>query len=470
MKKNILLSYVNGITDRLHGEGYLQISRYFFPEFVTAVILYSVPLLIDARWIAHLKSTSAYATLGVTNTLLHSIIKIAEGISVGAIIMTGQSNGMGNFKRAGETLVNVFWTTILTGGFISLVLFFGAYHIYAWYRMPADVIVLGVPFLQLRALGVFFTFMYFALIGFLRGVKNTQVPMRIFMVGCVIFLVLDYILIFGGFGIAPMGLIGSAIASVVEYAVMCVIALYYVLRSPELQKYEINIFSSFMSWEHIKELIYLSLPVMIDKAALSFCYVWLGFCLAPMGTCALASFSVIKDLERFALLPAIAFAQVVTFLVSNDYGKGDWDSIKNNIKKIAFLSSMGVFALLFMCSMWPSQIIQMFDFKGEFTSFAAQAFPVISVLAFFDVLQLILAGALRGAANVHIVMWTRLISCAFFFAPVAFMCSRVQTENTVLKFIIIYSSLYICNAVMSLVYVKRFRGQRWKNKMLKGVS
>lgn len=470
MKKNILLSYVNGITDRLHGEGYLQISRYFFPEFITAVILYSVPLLIDARWIAHLKSTSAYATLGVTNTLLHSIIKVAEGISVGTIIMTGQFNGVGNVKRAGNALVNAFWTTLLTGGFISAVLFFGAYHIYVLYRMPADVIVLGVPFLRLRALGVFFTFVYFALIGFLRGIKNTQTPMRIFMVGCVLFLILDYVLIFGGFGIAPMGLYGSAIASVVEYGVMCAIALYYVLHSPELKMYEINLFSSFMSWNNFKELVYLSLPVMIDKAALSFCYVWLSFCLAPMGTYALASFSVVKDLERFALLPAIAFAQVVTFLVSNDYGKGDWDGIKNNIKKIIFLSSITVFIILFLCSLWPTEIIQMFDFKGEFTSFSAQAFPVISVLAFFDVLQLILAGALRGAANVHIVMWTRLVSCAFFFAPVAFFCSRMQTENAVLKFIIIYSSLYICNAVMSLVYIKRFRGQDWKNKTLKGIS
>lgn len=470
MKKNILLSYVNGITDRLHGEGYRQISRYFFPEFITAVILYSVPLLIDARWIAHLKSTSAYATLGVTNTLLHSIIKIAEGISVGTIIMTGQFNGVGNVKRAGNALVNAFWTTLLTGGLITAILFFGSYHIYAWYRMPADVIVLGVPFLQLRAIGVFFTFVYFALIGFLRGIKNTQTPMRIFMVGCAFFLVLDYILIFGAFGIPPMGLIGSAIASVVQYAVMCAIALYYVVRSSELKMYEINLFSSFVSWEHFKELVYLSLPVMIDKAALSFCYVWLGFCLAPMGTCALASFSVVKDLERFALLPAIAFAQVVTFLVSNDYGKSDWDGIKNNVKKIVFLSAITVFILLFICSRYPTEIIQMFDFKGEFTSFAAQAFPVISVLAFFDVLQLILAGALRGAANVQIVMWTRLVSCAFFFAPVAFFCSRFQTENAVLKFIIIYSSLYLCNAVMSVVYIKRFRGQDWKNKMLKGVS
>lgn len=470
MKKNLLLSYFIGIRDKEHGQDFGDITRYFIPEFVTAIILYSLPLLIDARWIAHLQSTSAYATLGITNTLLHSIIKIAEALSVGTIIMTGQFNGVGNYKRAGNALTNAFWTTILTGGVVSSILYFGAGKIYLWYGMPTEMVALGVPFLRVRAFGIFFTFVYFAFIGFLRGVKNTHVPMNIFMLGCAIFLFFDYALIFGQFGFPECGLLGSATASVIQYAFMCAAGLAYIVRSKMLQEYEINLFSSFASWQTVKELFSVSWPVVVDKAALSFSYVWLGYCLAPMGTCVLASFSVIKDLERFALLPAIAFAQVITFLVSNDYGKQDWDGIKSTIKKIVFMSSLGVFGILFVCSLWPHYVIQIFDFKGEFTSFAARSFPIISVLAFFDVLQLILAGALRGAANVRVVMWARLIICTGIFAPMAYGFSCLSTENTVLKFVLIYSSLYVCNAIMSLVYIKRFRQEAWKHKALKGVA
>lgn len=469
MKKNILSSYVAGVKDNEHGQGFGDIARYFIPEFITAVILYSVPLLIDARWIANLESTSAYATLGVTNTLLHSIVKIAEGISVGTIIMTGQLNGVGNFKRAGNALINSFWTTVLTGGCIASLLYFGASKIYIWYGVPADMVVLGVPFLRIRAIGIFFTFVYFAFIGFLRGIKDTETPMNIFILGSIVFLFFDYGLIFGAFGFPKLGLIGSATASVVQYSFMTLAALCYVMRSDMLDKYEIKLLSAFASWTRVKELFSVSLPVMIDKAALSFSYIWLGFCLAPMGTCALASFSVVKDLERFALLPAIAFAQVITFLASNYYGKQDWDGIKSTIKKIVFMSAIGVFVILLICSLQPTKVIRFFDFKGEFTAFAAKAFPIISVLAFFDVLQLILAGALRGAANVRVVMWTRLIVCGLIFAPMAYGFSCLETENTVLKFVLVYSSLYVCNAVMSLVYIWRFRQEAWKQKAVKGV-
>ena len=466
MKKNIFSSYLTGIKDRSHGEGFAKILRYFFPEFVTAVILYSLPMLIDARWIAHLQSTSAYATLGITNTILHSIIKIAEGLSVATIVMTGQLNGMGELKRVGKALVHAFWTTIIVGGLVSAVLYFGAYRLYMWYRLPEAMIVLGAPFLKVRAIGIFFTFVYFGLIGFMRGIKDTRTPMMIFIVGCALFLFFDYALIFGAFGFPQWGLLGSAVASVIQSVSMCLFALYYVVQNKTLKQYEIKLFSVFTSTRSMWELCKLSVPVVIDKAALSWSYVWLGYCLAPMGTCVLASFAVVKDLERFALLPAIAFAQVITFLVSNDYGRHDWEGIKTNSKKIIFMASISVLGILYVCSLWPSDIIKLFDFKGEFTVFAAKMFPVVSILAFFDVLQLILAGALRGAANVQVVMWTRLLVCAGFFAPLAYMFSRIDTPHILIKCVLVYSCLYIGNAVMGLVYIKRFRAEAWKTKSI----
>lgn len=467
MKKNLLVSYVSGIIDKDHGQNFKGITHYFIPEFITAVILYSIPVLIDARWIAQLHSTAAYATLGMTNTLLHSIIKIAEGISVGTVITTGQQNGLGHSKAAGKSLVHAFWTTVFVGACLAFGLYCGAGRLYQWYGMPQDMMALGIPFLRLRACGVFFMFVYFALIGFLRGIKNTQTPMHIFMLGCGVFLLTDYVCIFGNFGFPSLGLYGSGVAWVMQYFVMCMLGLWYIVTSHELEAYQIDFFGTFTSLSAMKELFAVSLPVMIDKAALSWSYVWLGYCLAPLGTRVLASFSVVKDLERFALLPAIAFAQVITFLVSNDYGKKDWDGIKSTIKKIVFLSSITVFCILFTCSLWPTQIIRIFDFKGEFTHFAASAFPIISVLAFFDVLQLVLAGALRGAANVKMVMWTRVVTCLFVFAPLAYTFSCMRIESVVLKFVLVYSSLYACNAVMSLVYIKRFRRESWKYKALK---
>lgn len=466
LKNNIVVSFIHGLTDRQAGESYQKIVRYFIPEFITSLVLYSLLYLLDAWWIADLKSTSAYATSGVTNTLFHLITKMAEGFSVGATVMVGNYNGLHEWKNVGRTVTNAFWLTCITGGVISVSLYFGAYWVYYLYGVPEKMIAIGIPFLQMRALSVFFMFVYFGFIGFLRGIKNPKVPMIMYMVGGAFFLFFDYALIFGKFGFPAMKLQGSAVASVIQYGVMLLSVLVYTFAWPKNRKYGIAVVSSLPNLESMKTLCALSGPVILDKATLAFSYLWLGALLAPMGKYVIASYTVIKDLERFAILPAAACAQVITFLVSNDYSIKNWVGIKSNIKKTILLASICVIAILSVLSFWPDYFIKIFDQKGKFTTFAASIFPILSVLVFFDLLQLILSGALRGAANVRIVMGIRLCTFFGYFIPVSWMLSKLPITNDATRFILIYGAFYIGNGLMSIVYIYRFRGQRWKQKRI----
>jgi putative MATE family efflux protein len=462
MKKGLIASFWYGITDVTKGESYKKITRYFFPEYVTALVLYSLLYLLDAAFIANLKSTSMYATLGVTNTMLHFIVKFAEGISIGAVILGGTFNGLGKFKDVGKTFINSFWLMVFIGAAVSSILYFGAYWIYYLYRVPTDMIYFGVPFLRTRALGIFFMFLYFAFVGFLRSIKNTKTPMKIFIGGAIAFLFFDYVLIFGKLGFPKMGLQGSATASVIQYGVMLVLAGVTIFFKKKYRKYGLKLFSLFSSSYEVWKLLKLSWPVILDKSSITIAYIWLGAMLVPTGKFALATFSVVKDLERFALLPAAAFAQVVTFLVSNDYGRRNWDGIKANIKKIIFLASIMVFSFLIVLALWPQCFIQFFDKNGDFIGMASKIVPLLGILVFFDVLQLILAGAMRGSSNVKTVMITRVLICGFYFFPVSFWLSRMDIENMILKFVLIYGSFYIGTGFMSVVYINRFRGQKWK--------
>jgi len=462
MKRGLLASYVAGIRDFSHGESYETIIRYFVPEFVTALLLYSVPIWIEGNFISHLKSTPTYATLGATNNLIHLLIKMAEAFSVGTLVLSGQFNGKADYKQAGQAVRDAFWTTCLLGIFVASGLYFGAYYIYYWLGVPTEIIGLGVPFLRLRAIGIFFMFIYLALVGFIRGIKNTKVPMQICVIGIGVLLLLEYLLIFGNYGFPNMGLQGSALAAVIQYFVMTLLAVIYILFYEGNRKYAVDLFSVFRSHAYILQLIKLSWPVMLDKTTLAAAYIWLLKMIAPMGSSIVATFCVVKDMERVAFAPAIAFASVITFLVSNDLGIKNWDGIKSNIKKTIFMASFCVLAILVLFSMMPETIIGLFDKKGDFTASAAFAFPILSILAFFDLLQVVLSGALRGAANVKTVMIVRLLVCGGLFVPISYTLASLPIANPVLKFVMIYASFYLCNGIMSIIYINRFRSNAWK--------
>lgn len=463
-KKSLLNSYIAGITDHA-GERYSTIISYFWPELITAFLISSVLNVIDASMIGHLKSTSTYATLGVAFSIVLFLNKMAEGLSVGTVILCGQYNGKRRFADVGRSAMSAFWVTIFVGGVISFALYLGAHSLFVFLQVPEKMVHAGAAFMRLRVIGVFIFFVYMALIGFLRGTKNTRAPMVFFMMGGVAFLFFDYVLIFGKCGFPALGLHGSAIASIIQNVVMLAAALFYILYDKHMRQYSIEMVRGF-DLHAALEIIKLSSPVILDKAILAAAKIWLVRLIAPMGKVALASYVVIRDMEQFAFVPAVAFAQVITFLVSNDYGAGNWIGIKSNIKKILFMASGLVFAILLFFALFPELVIHLFDTKGSFISFAATVFPAISVLVLFDLLQVILAGALRGAANVRVVMVTRLLVCVFFFMPISYWFSILPISNILIKFTLIYGSFYLADGVMTIVYVWWFRRDAWRSSVI----
>jgi MATE family multidrug resistance protein len=462
MKKGLIASYLQGIRDdNSNSESYFTILRYFWPEFIAALALYSILNLLDARFIADLKSTTMYATLGMTNGLYHFIVKIAEGMSVGAVIICGQYNGAKDYPAVGMAFVQTFWVIAIIGFCFSGFLYLAAPWIYIWYGATPQMVLLGVPFLRLRALGVLFMFLYFGCIAFLRGIKNTKTPMYIYMVGGAAFVFFDYALIFGKFGFPQMGFFGSATASVIQYGLMFVMSFLILIFNKHYAKYSILLLAPFHDFKLIKRFFMLSWPIVLDKATMAASYVWLGKMIAKMGETAMATFTVVKDMDRVAFLPAIAFAQIITLLSSNNFGSGNIVGIKSNIKKVLFLANIGVGLILLVFYMWRINFICLFDQKGDFTATAASVFPFLAPLVFCDVFQIILSGALRGVADVRTVMWTRLVVCTFVFAPAAYLISNLPIANFMVKFILIYVTFYLSNAIMSAVYINRFRSGKW---------
>lgn len=468
MKKTFISDYTSIISKDLSGESYKKIVNYFYPEFITALILYFVINFLDSLFISRIQ-ISYYETLGITNTLIHFITKIAESFSVGVLVICGQLNSVGQYKEVGKSVTDSFWSICLIGGFIAGFLYFAAPWIYDFYEVPADMKELGVPFLRLRAIGIFFNFVFFALVGFFRGIKNTKAPMFLFIIGALVFAFFDYVLIFGKLGFSPKYFKGSALASIIQYAVMLFCGLIYILLDPEIRKYSPKLFSA-VKITNILKLINLSWPVMIDKASIAMCHIWLAkmiACMAKLSTSQechtiLASFSVLKDIERFSMLPAIAFAQVITFLVSNDYKLHKWERIKVNIRKIMLLSAIMVFGLLFVFSLYPRFFIKIIDNEEIFVDFAAKLIPAISIFVFFDLIQLILSAVLRGAADVKTVMYVRVIISLLFFVPASYFLSFLPIQNLFLKFILIYGSFYISTGLMSIIYIYRFKTDQWK--------
>lgn len=438
-----------------------SIIRYFIPECITALVLYTLVGLFDAACIAYLKSTNLYAILGVTNTLTFFITKVAEGFSVAAVILCGQYQGRGEYAGVGRVISAVLWLTAILGGIIGLILYAQAGSIYRLLCIPEELIELGIPFMKVRAVGIGALCIFLGLVGCLRGIKNTRAVMYCYLLGSATFVAADYLLIFGwGSWIAPLGFQGSAIAFTLQYMVMCCAAFLYLFLNHSYRHYQVSLWSS----DHrtlMARLCQLSWPVMFDKAALQVEKLWTVRLLAPMGSFALGALNVLKDLETLAFVPAVAFGQVVTLLVSNEYGGRRFKLAKQIIKLTLAMTTVAVLSCWAFFAWQPQWVIGLFDRQGFCTAFVAQLIPIIGVLVIFDLLQLVLAGALRGSGKVQVVMWTRVISCLIIFLPLSSLFATIPVDQTFVRFVTIYGTYNLVNALVSGIYIYWFGSGRW---------
>lgn len=452
-----------------YGISYQRILKYFYPEFITALIIYSLPQFVDFYFICHLKVTSIYAVSGIVENFLTMFTKTAEGLLIGTVVISGYFNGLKQHKKAGESFVDAFWTTITLGICVSMLLYAGVNTIYRFNNFTPEMIQMGTPYLQIKSVGVFFLFFYFSLVGFFRSVKNTFTPMVVFAIGSCVFMLCDYLLIYGKFGFPALGLIGSAVAYLTQYVVMSLLMLGYLLYSPKYRTYAISFFPKSFNHERMIRFLTVSFPVVIDKISIAFAYVWLASCISTSGTNASAAFSMLKQMERLAFVPAIAFSQIITFLVSNDLGEHKWDDIMSNIKRVVYLASIMVGTILICGSFWPRTFVEAYGCSPEICYLVSAIFPSLSVLVMFDLLQLILSGALRGAGDVRTVMMTRVIVIAGFFIPVTYLIAWMNFEETVTKMLITYAAFLIGNGLMSIVYIIRLRQNHWKKQSVKAI-
>jgi putative MATE family efflux protein len=459
-----VLKKFTGISGK--GEPFGTILGYWLPELVSQIVLITLPSFVDSWIVAQLGSITVYGALGMGSNVLHALNKLGEAIPVAATAIIGRHNGAHDYEKCGEDLGDTFWTTFFLGFAQFTFFYFCATGFYHWLGVPEDMAIHGAPFLKLKSFGMWMAFVTFGLLSFIRAVKNTRVPMLICLTGIITFIFFDYSLVLGKFFFPRFGLLGSSIATIIEYGFMASMALFYIMTNPDYKKYFSKIFLSVFNLRRAVNLLNLSWPIVIDKTTIALSYIWLAKQLAHLGSQAIASFDVIKNLERMAFVPVMASATIITFLVSNYIGAHDYDGATATIKKLYLFSFVTVLvSLVFLC-LNATYCVSFFDPANKITVFAAAALTPISLLVLFDFTQVLLAGALRGAGDVKAVMWTRIIVCACFFVPISYFFSNLQGISNLMKFVLIYGSFYITTGLIGLVYLFRINSHKWHQQKI----
>jgi len=305
--------------------------------------------LTDAWFVAQL-GTFPLAAIGFTFPVIMLLSCVSMGLGSGITTLTSHALGRkdhedaAHFATYGMAFACLVAAVIAVAGYLSIAPIFtrlgadeqtlplvGAY-MRVWY--------LGAPTMCLPMIGN----------GILISMGDSKNASRLMMFGTLLNLLLNPILIFGWLGLPALGIRGSALATVIAQAVSMVWLLRLLLKYRLLK---IGGWHFRDATRAVHKILRFGVPGILSSALMPISATVLTRILSGFGNEAVAACGVAGRIEMFAFIIPMALGMSMTPFISQNYGAGRLDRIREAVGlayRFALMYGGGVAVLFFLCA------------------------------------------------------------------------------------------------------------------------
>lgn len=304
-----------------------------------------------------------------------------------------------------------------------------------------------------------------AISSFFTGRGETKTNMLATMAGNAVNVLLDYVLIFGKLGAPAMGIKGAAIATLIAGLVTPLILFVLYFSSSVNERYQTRS-NMGMHWRLMRRLIRFGLPsgvnMLMEIAAFSFFILISG----RLGDLALAVGNMALSINTVAFLPLIGLSIASGTLVGQYQGRGDSETaakaaVKSVVLGIVHVSIVGATYLIM-----PRVYFAAFTLRSE-SGFSLDELMVtgrwllmlMAMWGIMDAVNVILAGALKGAGDTRFVLIYSSLMSWLLLVPGVLLVVVVFGGGLLAMWT--WALFYI--ALLAGGYIVRFRGGKWKS-------
>ena len=369
---------------------------------VVSQLGHTVVHLADSVIVGHFAGTIQLAAVSLVNSLFMLILVLGMGISYGLTPLIAQENGRKNYKECGSLLSNSLLINIMIGIFLYLLVHFGTLLVIDNLGQSPEVVAYAKPYLgylsfSIIPLMIFQTFKQFA-----EGLGFTKQAMFISIWGNIINVILGIILVKGMFGIAPMGVKGVGVSTLVDRILMATVMCIYVFNSKNfkiyLQNFKLTLIDQIRSIKILKIGAPVALQYSFEISAFSGAAILIG----TIGAVEQAAHQVAINLASVTYMLASGIASAATIKTGNNLGKKNFLDLRRSA--IASYHTVAVFmsitAIAFVCANHILPYIYTED--TAVIQIAAQLLIIAGFFQLFDGTQVVGLGVLRGLGDVNI--------------------------------------------------------------------
>ncbi len=282
---------------------------------------------------------------------------------------------------------------------------------------PEEVVPIAVRYVHGLIRGVFPVYAFGGVRQSLQAMGRVRAIVLTVLVANVINAGLNWILIFGNFGIPRLGAVGSAWATSLSrwFLLALLVALAWSQLRPTISPWRRASFGL----EPITRFIRLGAPIGAQQLLEFGVFGAAGLLMGLLGTVAMASHQVALQLAALTFMIPVGVAQATSVVVGQAVGRGEPEAARRAVGAglVTVTAFMTVTAVSFIAI--PEPLARIFSNDQMVVAAAATLLPIAGVFQIFDGLQVASAGALRGIADTRVPMLMNLVGFWLIGLPVS---------------------------------------------------
>lgn len=281
--------------------------------------------------------------------------------------------------------------------------------------------------------------------------------------------VLNYILIFGKFGLPRLGIKGAALASLIAGFIEVMVLLTWVYRDKNKHKFVIGLWRTLKIPKSLfKEIFVKSIPLFLNEVMWSMGVALRTQILATKGVSVIAAEAIETVICDLFLMTLIALGNAVGIIVGQTLGTGDSDRAKKyaivltqNIAIISVVLTIGV-------SCFADTFTTFYSVSNEVKVLAANLIKIMALLFIMvGVVHTLYCVVRAGGNTLPVFLFDSLLSYVFSLPMLYLLCTFTTLHITAL-YAIYFSVEYTMKIGIFIVFIKK--GVWIKNLVHKGIK
>lgn len=365
--------------------------------------------IADTVMVGHY-ATADLAYLGIAWSLSTTLLVANIGLLMGTLVKTSHAFGAGDYAECGRV-----WRRsmpLAAGvGMVCFALCFVAEDLLRAIGQSEAIAIEGGIVTVAYGAGLAPVAIAVASQFFLEGVKRPIPGMIAMIIANVANLGLNYVMIFGGFGIDAMGAEGAAWATTIARTLLAALAVAFILSMRDRARFETRRRPR-RDWPALREQLRIGLATGAALMAESMAFNALTQMAGLIGVAALGAFTATMNLLATVFMAAIGIGVATSVRVGAAWGAGD----RPGVERAGWigLGVNGFVMAILAAALAPvaGDLAGAYGLDEDARDLAVAAMRLSAVVILVDSAQAVLANALRARADV----WpTTLIQIACFW-------------------------------------------------------